>query len=101
MSGILPPISIMIGLEPPLFDVSSASIAMLAGDDTKEAAVDAHLIIFVSAATLFACNTNSLFPVNSSRTPSSASCPIEIAIFTAFYPKEAFLSFLTVSYSHL
>src|SRR5699024_11063293 len=65
-------------------DTGMEFIGLLDGADTMDAVVDAHLIIFASAVALFACRTSSLLPVNSIRTSSSASCPIEIAIFTAF-----------------
>lgn len=48
-------------------------IGLLDGADTIDAVVDAHLIIFASAAALFACKTSSLLPVNSIKTSSSAS----------------------------
>ena len=74
-------------------DVATEFIGLLDGADTIEAVVDAHLIIFASAVALFACNTSSLFPANSINTSSSASCPMEIAIFTAFRNHGRFFSF--------
>ena len=65
-------------------ETGATFIGLLDGAETIDAVVDAHLIIFTSAVGLFACNTNSLFPVKSNSTSSSASCPIEIAILTAF-----------------
>ena len=65
-------------------DAGTEFTGLLEGADTIDAVVDAHLIILASAVALFACSTSSLFPVNSTNTSSSASFPMEIAIFTAF-----------------
>ena len=74
-------------------DATTEFIGLLEGADTIEAVVDAHLIIFARAVALFACRTSSLFPANSTNTLSSASCPMEIAILTAFRNHGNFFSF--------
>ena len=84
MSGALPPfpgVDVVPVDESSFADVSVSagtdtgfkSATRLAGADTSEAAVDAHLIILVNIAALFAWSTNSRFPVNSVNTVSSAS----------------------------
>ncbi len=51
------------GVEATGAEAGTEFIGLLDGADTIDAVVDAHLIIFARAAALFACKTNSLFPV--------------------------------------